>query len=90
MSSVTELEFIPKYCAKMSLAIGAVLLPCCPFFTYTATAISGSSNGANPTNQAFALLPFPVDAEPVFPPTSMLKLANAVCAVPASLDCLEI
>ena len=41
----------------------------------TVIAISGFSNGANPTNHALTLFPG-ASAEPVFPPTSILKSLN--------------
>ena len=73
----------------MSLTTSATYEPCHPFSTIPTTAISGLSNGANPTNHAFTIsFPFwsyvPDSVEPVFPPTAMSKPLNIAAAVPLS------
>ena len=78
----TSAEFIPKYCAMISLTVTAALEPACPFSNITTTAICGSSYGANPINHAFVLPFIPVCADPVFPPTSTFKPLNIEYAVP--------
>ena len=84
MSSFTSFAFIPKYSAIISLAVSAVKPPEPAFSISTVTDISGSSNGANPTNHPFTLSGSPVSAEPVFPATSISNPANVEYAVPPS------
>ena len=65
-----------KYSCNISLATSAVYEPEPAFSTNTTTATSGSSYGANPTNHPFTFPFTSVCAEPVFPPSSILKSAN--------------
>lgn len=84
--SLICVTFIPKYSCIIFNTTSDVWNPTTPFSITVTIPISGSSYGANPTNSPSVLVS-ETSADPVFPPTSILKFLKTLYAVPPAFSC---